>query len=491
MIDGNASTSQKVSGLEHCTCVCCHKFVNSVVKCSDAAFGNYSAVAVEGNELPTYPPYESIPAAETFSFHGALKNLLLFPVHFHRSSALSFLTQRDMVSTQERRLLMTQGHLRHPVLKKPGMTPVLNFIVWRRSALIILMFFAVFLDAFDIYKTVIKAPATERAAEHAKLELQPFHEWSKEEDGAGFPVYIKAAMTLMFNKCGFETAWIMNVRMHVQTGLKLLVVIPLFFANMKWMSWNKSCMWLRNVWLVRFIMPFVTESIPVRLLVDFDRLIKDDVFLLKQEVDIHYDLNHTFANSLQKAVNACGDDPAEKIQGMANTLVWTSSLATEKMVTICGLVNVFNNSPLFIQFPDLQIRIQRSVSKCEVAEEHIKWARKVAKRNQAKAKMHMDAVKDEVKEVCNSLVSLQYSITQDENQMSKQNGQLHNIVNMMVNDGLAALSESLNTLVGVINGIASFKSLWTAALALGPGLMRGTLRAKSIAPEASLPGAFL
>jgi len=60
-----------------------------------------------------------------------------------------------------------------------------------------------------------------------------------------------------------------------------------------------------------------------------------------------------------------------------------------------------------------------------------------------------------------------------------------------VNDGLAALSESLDTLVGAINGIASFKSLWTAALSLGPGIIKGTMRAKSIVPEASLPGAFL
>merc|ERR1719210_2655195 len=45
--------------------------------------------------------------------------------------------------------------------------------------------------------------------------------------------------------------------------------------------------------------------------------------------------------------------------------------------------------------------------------------------------------------------------------------------------------------MGAVNGIASFQNLWPAALSLGPGIIKGAMRAKTIVPEASLPGAFI
>jgi len=75
--------------------------------------------------------------------------------------------------------------------------------------------------------------------------------------------------------------------------------------------------------------------------------------------------------------------------------------------------------------------------------------------------------------------------------LSMKQQQLHDLAGMFVQDGCSGLTEVLNTVVGVINGLGSFKSLWTAALSLGPGIIKGTMRAKMIVPEASLPGSFV
>merc|ERR1719492_237164 len=53
------------------------------------------------------------------------------------------------------------------------------------------------------------------------------------------------------------------------------------------------------------------------------------------------------------------------------------------------------------------------------------------------------------------------------------------------------MSEALELSLGATTGIASFKNLWPAALSLGPGIIKGAMRAKTIVPEASLPGAFI
>jgi len=452
------------------------------------SLGVYSAIAVDGEALPQFPLYSRIPAS--LSFASVMKNISLLPVHFHRSSALNRLTMFDMVSDEEKRMLMTQGHLKHPVLQLHGNAPILNFIVWRRSSMIVLLTIAVVLDVFRIYKTIVGEPRTEKDALKARVELEPFHEWQAGHD-AHFPDYIKHATQLMFSKCYYETAYIMIVKMHIQTILRLLVLIPLICANWKWVSWTKSSNWLRAVWAIIFSMPFVTLSVPSRFLINFDNLIKDDVFLLKRQVTIHYNLNHTLRDTLDQAAHLCGREPAHKIESMLETATFRGSQAESTIKNMCGIASMLDQSEIIAQFTDWHEHAHRTAMRCKIAEESIEWAKTVSNRNRPQAQKRLGQAKLALNGVCSSIEQMDIYMRTDEDGMSEKTRQIHNLATLLVKDGLAGLSESLNTLVGAVNGVASFKSLWTSALSLGPGIIKGAMRAKSIIPEASLPGAFL
>jgi len=401
------------------------------------------------------------------------------------------LTRVDMVSPEEKELLESDGHLRHPEFRHPGNKPILNFVVWRRSSMFVLMTLALVLDVLDIYKTVIKEPQNELDLKHTKAELESYHDWKTEHGNSTFPDYIKHATHLMFNKCYSETAWIMSMKMHLQTSLKLLVLFPLFFANMRWISWTTSSNWLRAVWLITFSIPFVTQSVPSRLLINFEELIKGDVFMLKNEVTVHYNLNHTLLHSVELAANLCGDDPMGKFQGMLSNAAWAGSQAETQMNQICGFAGMLDDSPIVAQFTSWHEEARKTVQRCKVATETIEFAKKAHEKRLPQTREKMELAKSAVRDVCYNIKEMALFMGRDKNGMDSKTGQLHDLAKLLVHDGLSALSESLDTLVGAINGVASFKSLWTAALSLGPGIIKGNMRAKSIIPEASLPGAFI
>jgi len=118
--------------------------------------------------------------------------------------------------------------------------------------------------------------------------------------------------------------------MHVATSLKLLLLFPLFFANYAWINWKKSCMWLRVVWFIMTSMPFVTLSVPSRFLINFGDLIRKDVFLLKEEVMIHYNLNDTLKYRLGEAAKLCSGDLVAQVEGKLQTAAWIGSKAKKQ-----------------------------------------------------------------------------------------------------------------------------------------------------------------
>jgi len=243
--------------------------------------------------------------------------------------------------------------------------------------------------------------------------------------------------------------------------------------------------------LITFSVPFVTQSVPSRLLINFEDLIRGDVHMLKNEATIHYNLNHTLKHGLELASGLCGTDPMGKFEGMLHSASWAGSEAEDQMKQICGFASMLDDSPVVTQFTSWHAKAHKTVQMCKTAEETIEYARKVHASKKPQAQQTLEAAKWAVQGVCTNIKEMVFFLGRDSAGMTKKQRQIHDLASLLVNDGLAALSESLDTLVGAINGIASFKSLWTAALSLGPGIIKGTMRAKSIVPEASLPGAFL
>jgi len=187
----STKTPRFLSGVIDRDRLCCSNGM-MMSMCGCGAVGQtYSAIALDGEDLPQSAMYNLLPAAmSSLSFRSTMKNVCLFPVHFHRSCALNNLTTLNMVSDKEKELLMTKGHLRHPTMQLPGVAPILNYIVWRRSSLIVLMTFVLLLNSVDIWNIIIKDPQHKREELRAQAKLEPFHDWQKEH-GDHFPIYIK------------------------------------------------------------------------------------------------------------------------------------------------------------------------------------------------------------------------------------------------------------------------------------------------------------
>jgi len=148
---------------------------------------------------------------------------------------------------------------------------------------------------------------------------------------------------------------------------------------------------------------------------------------------------------------------------------------------------MLDESTIIMYFTSWHDWANKTAGSCNRLQTLIVDARKVSKENKPKA----EELFRFAKEVCSNVTKMAELMEENDQELPEKQRESRDLAQVLVNDGLAGLTEVLNNLVGAKDGLASFMSLWTAALSLGPGVCRGTLRAKSIVPEASLPGALI
>lgn len=120
-------------------------------------------------------------------------------------------------------------------------------------------------------------------------------------------------------------------------------------------------------------------------------------------------------------------------------------------------------------------------------------------------KVPFTSIDDRGRDACNAMpryvdnveksIELTQTICNHFNKMWQQEGSALSSLQEQIQDAIQQGAEhaqlSTEMTLALANALSAFKEMWPTAIALAPGLIKGAIRAKIIIPEASMPGVFI
>jgi len=327
--------------------------------------------------------------------------------------------------------------------------------------------------------------------QHSVQRFGPWRAAQPASEAISFSAYLKSSVVLVFTKLMAETSWYMIVKEDVQAVMMCIMLVPLLGAACTWDSWRRSSRWLRTAWVLAFARPFVTCAVPTRLLIDFEGVIAGDMEIITNETRAHFDLDSKLESALGGAHLVCQANPLGRIHSAMDAAGRVGGEARAKLSDLCKLTQALDDSWAVEWMTPFGDAAHAANLKCQDAREQLRRAADQAMESHEERQRAVARAKGEVDELCGQVRAMSDAMREHAGSPDPERRELQELARFAIRDGLAGLSEGLDMAVGFTTGIASFKSLWPAALSLGPGIVKGAMRAKTIVPEASLPGAFV
>lgn len=397
-----------------------------------------------------------------------LENVMRAMHHFSRARSTPLVTSRRIFSNSEKQYLQGEGYGKN-LLEEPAATPIVNYIVWRRSALgvlVVLSLLSVVLSGTTLW------PAYKEFS--AEKEVQPFdvsyerwrnateREFQERGEEAllvpavdlSFYAFSRAYRNSMMDAWAHEMVTFKLVRQGIEIVLKCMVLGCVVQASCRWQNWRRSGWWIKIAWILAFAAPFSSSLIPLRAVTSVTK-ITQDVPAFLHEVKDFYNLEDEAVDLQAQVLDLCRNKLPQS-EGMTKQL----KASQER---ICGLVMRIPKIDTFF----MEINPDPAQNACHQA------SAAVTDDNIEQAFATMTATCDSIVDALNEA-------------LEKQND-LYSVVKPSVE----YVGYGIDAAVGTMNAIMSSKGIYPAAMSLGPGLLQGALRAKAIVPEASVSGVFV
>lgn len=444
-----------------------------------------SGPQIRYNPRPGQPPlaeeYQGITAGKPHAAQ-AFNNLRHAYHHLSRSQEMANLTSKDLASSGEKLHIKhcladvdgpSEVHVLQHLLEESAAVSIVDYIVWRRSALYFLVVSSLVLALLSVFEVESQVHGLSESSIRAEKPFPLiFEDWQvrrKDELILQNKTRIVDKIDLSFLEFskdymhrGLLTKWQLQreiyqfVKRCAVVFMQVVVLGCVAAATATWASWKRSGWWLQSAWIAAFATPFVPTFIPISAVTSMES-VGDDMPHFVDSVALRFDLKDQ-ALSLQKTVvNGC----TEKLPKAESTVLDMKQTQEELCRNIPRLQGV-------------------SVFGAQVVPSTIDVKNYCARANEKLMKGDIEEAGKELKGMCNQVMDNMETLDQKQ-------GEMHGFIQMAIGQARNALL----VLVSIMNAITGVKSIWPAALSLGPGLLSGALRAKALVPEASIPGIFV
>jgi len=424
----------------------------------DPYYGQYpQGQYPQGQQPPAEDEEESAKAYRSIGAFGGpceqpCNDICNFHRHFQR--AQGYATSAPIASPEE------QYHLELCGITRPVLV---SLSVWRRSALKILIVFFIIVAGLSFSAAMLDL---EKARDNfmVKPMMLTYREWSDAQVRVNAPHGFVDYTFKVFAEAERLTMGQADlVLAYGSLGIAALDVLALcavISALCNWDQFHKSRRRLMLAWFLTVCAPFLASVIPARSFCDWGAA--EGVIRL-----YHNELNQLIGTDdriyeLEDACRKANDDRAVT-SGIAE-----ATATFEKVCTVIGYL------------PDGRVRVPTGWNifkwkKVDFAPAHDGCRQG---RSMIAAKKPDDAIAY-ARQACSILDKFIQEFH------DRSNGGINEeVVNLVVDRG-AAISESL---ISLMLALFHVKTMFPAALSLAPGLLRGSVRMKMLAPRSLIPG---
>ena len=422
-----------------CGC-CCDKSSKKAAKKNNNNNNNNTTTTTTNNNNNNKDDLSFLNSVRSF-----LHNMLSIPFHLKRATFYD-LTSEMATDNEKKRLNRVLGVTQRGTL---------NLLAWRKSTLnlaavgtLACAYFQLN-DCFDSHGTYLDV--LEVATQNVTYDAGG-------EDAADLSSYTERVVKACGASAMRDVMLIRYWSSWVLFALTCLALLSIFAALKKWDHYHTSRKFMLLAWLLAFAAPFAISTIPTRQFVNWDMFgFQTSAFI--RGVSIHFQLDVRQAQLVEACVVVSDpDNPATLEQARSN------------VDTMCSAFDDLDGG--FINWLSGDM-ISQANENCRLAQQAL---------NDGNVDLALQYSSDACSDVLNTVDE-----ANEANQTLIQKMQVMLITQDMIKRARTAAELTL----ALSNALYSVQSMFPAAVAIAPALLRGALTVKTLVPQSSIPGMFV